>query len=217
MTKEILKIISILLILIVVQSCSSNRSNDHNEEGTDGNSYSVNMDNGEAKTDIDKSDIPVLHDTDELQENISDKDGHDATVDSDFEQVYHTDRVVELSTDDFKHLVHNMDKNPNMWAFEGALPAIVNFYAVWCAPCKMVAPYLEELAKEYAGKINIYKIDAERERSLASYFRVRGYPTFMIIPKNREPQIFAGFPQGVRSQADIKPVFEQIIQNELLK
>lgn len=127
----------------------------------------------------------------------------------------YTDKPVELKTEDFKKLVYNMDQNPSQWVYNGELPALVDFYAVWCGPCKMAAPALEELAKEYAGKIHIYKVDAEKERWLANYFRVTGYPTFMVIPATGQPRLFSGLP-GVRAQADIKPMFKRIIESELL-
>lgn len=127
-----------------------------------------------------------------------------------------SNKPVELTTAAFKEKVFDMEKNPTQWVYKGGLPAIVDFYAVWCGPCKMAAPALEELAKEYAGKVHIFKVDAEKERYLSSYFRVTGYPTFMVIPANGQPRIFTGLPQGVRTQADIKPAFKNIIESELL-
>jgi thioredoxin 1 len=125
-------------------------------------------------------------------------------------------KPVELTTSEFKKQVFDMDKSPNQWVYNGDLPAIVDFYAVWCGPCKMAAPALEELAKEYSGKVVIYKVDAEKERFLSSYFRVSGYPTFMVIPAKGQPRMFTGLPQGVRTQADIKPAFKKIIESELI-
>ncbi|MFO7721820.1 MAG: thioredoxin domain-containing protein [Bacteroidales bacterium] len=125
-------------------------------------------------------------------------------------------KPVELNTAEFKKQVFDMDKNPSQWVYNGDLPAIIDFYAVWCGPCKMAAPALEELAKDYAGKVVIYKVDAEKERFLSSYFRVTGYPTFMVVPAKGQPRIFTGLPQGVRTQADIKPAFQRIIESELI-
>jgi thioredoxin len=147
---------------------------------------------------------------------ITDHDGSEAgTANPSERKASYTDKPVELNTEDFKRLVYNMDQNPSQWVYRGDLPALVDFYAVWCGPCKMAAPALEELAKEYAGKIHIYKVDAEKERWLANYFRVTGYPTFLVIPSQGQPRKFSGLP-GVRSQPDIKPMFKGIIESELL-
>ena len=78
------------------------------------------------------------------------------------------------------------------WNFSGELPAIIDFYADWCGPCKMVSPILEELSEEYKGKINIYKIDTETEQELAAAFNIRSIPSILFIPKNGKPQMAQG-------------------------
>ena len=83
-------------------------------------------------------------------------------------------------------------ENKKEWEFSGELPCIIDFYADWCAPCKMVAPILEELAEEYKGKVNIYKIDTEAEQELASVFGIRSIPSILFVPKNDKPQMAAG-------------------------
>lgn len=83
-------------------------------------------------------------------------------------------------------------ENKQEWDFSGELPAIIDFYADWCGPCKMVAPILEELAEEYKGKVDIYKVDTEAEQELAAVFGIRSIPSILFIPKNDKPQMAAG-------------------------
>lgn len=83
-------------------------------------------------------------------------------------------------------------ENKQEWEFTGERPCIIDFYADWCAPCRAVAPVLEELAAEYEGKIDIYKIDTEAEQELASAFGIRSIPSILFIPMNDKPQMAAG-------------------------
>ena len=83
---------------------------------------------------------------------------------------------------DFLAKVYNFEKNPKEWKYEGDKPAIVDFYADWCGPCKMVAPILDELAKEYDGQIVIYKVDTEKEQELAGAFGIRVFRPFCSSP-----------------------------------
>lgn len=96
-----------------------------------------------------------------------------------------------LTKADFLEKVFNYEINKE-WKFEGELPALIDFYADWCGPCKMVAPVLEELSEEYAGKINIYKIDTEAEQELAAAFGIRSIPSLLFIPKEGQPQMAMG-------------------------
>jgi thioredoxin 1 len=96
-----------------------------------------------------------------------------------------------LTKQTFLDKVFNFEVNKE-WKFEGELPAIIDFYADWCGPCKMVAPILEELSAEYAGKIDIYKIDTEAEQELAAAFNIRSIPSMLFIPKNGQPQMAVG-------------------------
>lgn len=78
------------------------------------------------------------------------------------------------------------------WEYQGELPAIIDFYADWCAPCRMISPIMEELAEEYKGKVNIYKIDTEEEQELAAVFGIRSIPSVLFIPKDGQPQMAIG-------------------------
>ena len=100
--------------------------------------------------------------------------------------------VVVLNKEAFFEKIYNYEKNPEEWVYEGELPCIVDFYADWCAPCKMVDPILKELAKEYDGKIVIYKINTDNERELAAAFGIRSIPTYLFIPAKGNPQTARG-------------------------
>ena len=91
----------------------------------------------------------------------------------------------------FTEKVFNYEQNQD-WKFEGQLPCIIDFYADWCGPCKMVAPILEELSAKYAGKINIYKIDTEAEQELAGVFGIRSIPSMLFCPVDGQPQMSVG-------------------------
>jgi thioredoxin 1 len=102
-----------------------------------------------------------------------------------------TENVVHLTTQEFKEKVFNYDVNKT-WKYEGELPAIIDFYADWCGPCKMVAPILNDIAHDYAGKIVVYKVDTEQERELAATFGISSIPTLLFVPKTGEPQASMG-------------------------
>jgi thioredoxin len=115
--------------------------------------------------------------------------------------------TIKLTTEDFKNKVFNYDTDKE-WNYKGTVPAIIDFYADWCGPCKMVAPILEELSKEYEGKIVIYKVDTEAEEELSAVFGIRSIPTFLFIPAAGKPLMQPGaFP---------KNVFRQVIEEQLL-
>lgn len=99
--------------------------------------------------------------------------------------------VEHLTKKTFLEKVFNYETNKE-WKFEGDLPCIIDFYADWCQPCKMVAPILDELSEEYKGQINIYKIDTEVEQELAGAFGIRSIPSILFCPKDGQPQMAAG-------------------------
>ena len=116
---------------------------------------------------------------------------------------------IELTKSEFLKKVVDYESNPKEWKYLGDKPAIVDFYASWCGPCKMVAPILEELAKEYKDDIVVYKVNTENEQELAGAFGIRSITTILFIPMKGDPQVIMG--------AQPKPELKNIIENFLLK
>jgi thioredoxin 1 len=115
--------------------------------------------------------------------------------------------TIQLTTAEFKEKIFNYEQT-NEWDYKGDKPAIIDFYADWCGPCKQVAPVLEELAKQYADDLVIYKVDTEKEQELSQVFGIQSIPTFLFIPVNETPMLQAG--------ALPKNVFQQVIEEKLL-
>lgn len=96
-----------------------------------------------------------------------------------------------LTKDSFLQKVFNYEQSKE-WKFEGELPCIIDFYADWCGPCKMVEPILQELAEEYQGKLNIYRINTEDQQELAAAFGIQSIPSLLFVPLNDKPQMAIG-------------------------
>ena len=122
-------------------------------------------------------------------------------------------KPVKLSKQDFLEKVMNYEQNQTEWVYEGELPALIDFYADWCGPCRQAAPVLEELAKEYEGKIHIYKVDTQVEKELASVFGIQGIPAFLWVPSEGKPTMSSGIAQ---SPEETKKMFKQMIDEILL-
>lgn len=116
-------------------------------------------------------------------------------------------KVIELTKAEFLKKVANYEASPNEWKYEGDKPCIVDFYATWCGPCKMIAPILEELANEYAGKIDFYKVDTEKEHELATSFGIRSIPSLLFCPMDEKPQMA----KGAMGKADLKKVIDELL------
>lgn len=115
--------------------------------------------------------------------------------------------TVQLTADGFKEKIFDYSKDQE-WKYAGSLPAIVDFYADWCGPCKAVAPVLEELSNEYEGKLVIYKIDTDKEAELSALFGIQSIPTLLFIPVEGAPMMQKG--------AIPKNAFQQVIEERLL-
>jgi thioredoxin 1 len=121
---------------------------------------------------------------------------------------YNMSGIVEpLTKESFLQKVFNYEQNKE-WKFEGELPCIIDFYADWCAPCKMVEPVLRELAQEYRGRLNIYRVDTQAERELAAAFGIQSIPSILFVPLHDKPQMAVGaLPQKTLKEA-IKKVLK---------
>jgi len=115
----------------------------------------------------------------------------------------------KLTKEAFLEKVFNYEQNKE-WKYEGELPCLIDFYADWCGPCKMVHPVLEELSKEYDGKIKIYQIDTEAEQELAAAFGIRSIPSLLFCPADGQPQMA----QGALPKATLKKAIEEILLSE---
>jgi thioredoxin 1 len=117
--------------------------------------------------------------------------------------------VAYLSTDNFKKLIWDYSTSPQDWAYKGNTPVVIDFYADWCRPCKMVAPIMEDLAKEYKGKVRFYRVNTDQEKELAQRFNIQSIPAILFIPKDGKPQMAVG--------AQAKDAYVQAITEFLLK
>ena len=122
-----------------------------------------------------------------------------------------TTRVVHITKADFLKKVYDFEKNPDEWKYLGSQPAIVDFYADWCGPCRQLSPVLDELAKEYSGKLTIYKVNVDNERGLATFFGIRSIPTLLFIPMKGKPQRSL----GALSKTGLKGIIKDVLKVEL--
>jgi thioredoxin len=124
----------------------------------------------------------------------------------------------ELTKLSFQEKIFDYERNKE-WNYKGKLPAIIDFWAEWCAPCRMVAPVLEELSEEYKGKLNIYKVNTEHEQELAAAFGIQSIPSLLFIPVGDQPQMAAGalpkdtFVQIIRDVLKVSPVKQKAEEN----
>lgn len=117
-------------------------------------------------------------------------------------------KVVELSSEDFKKKVADINKNE--WAYLGDKPCILDFYASWCGPCKMLSPHLDKMAQKYSKDIVVYKINVDKNRDLAMAFDARSIPLVVFIPKNGTPRANRGY----MSEAEVETAIQNLLLNK---
>ena len=118
-------------------------------------------------------------------------------------------KVKQLTYNEFQKKVWNFEDNPNTFIYKGKLPAVIDFYADWCGPCRRVAPIMERLSEEFDGKLLVYKINVDQEKDLAAAFQVKSIPMVLFIPMEGQPMMQVGAMQEAEYK---KVVVEQLIK-----
>ena len=121
--------------------------------------------------------------------------------------------IVHLNKREFKEKIFDYTLNKE-WKYKGTMPAVIDFYADWCGPCRLASPALEELAIKYKGRIVVYKVNTDQERELSAVFGISGIPAFLYVPKTGNPTMTSGV---ARNPQEIKDNFEKMINTLLLK
>lgn len=124
-----------------------------------------------------------------------------------FVQAVDQRETIYLTKAEFVQKVADYEKNPKQWVYLGDKPCIIDFYTTWCGPCKRLAPILEEIAKEYKGKIYVYKVDAEKELQLSIAFGIKSYPSLLFCPKSGNPQMAL----GALPKEDLLKIIDQLL------
>lgn len=114
-------------------------------------------------------------------------------------------KVIHLTKEEFLKKVSNYEATPNQWKYEGDVPCIVDFYATWCGPCKMLSPIMDSLATEYDGKLIIYKVDVDQEEDLAQAFGVSSIPTLLWVPQKGDPF----YTRGAMLKGDLNKIIKE--------
>ena len=118
-------------------------------------------------------------------------------------------KVIHLTYKEFLKKVWDFEKDPTTFNYKGKLPAVIDFYADWCGPCRRVAPIMERLAEEYDGKLLVYKINTDQERELSAAFQVKSIPMVLFVPMEETPLMSVGAMQ--------EQEYRQVIEEQLLK
>lgn len=123
-----------------------------------------------------------------VESNLNENIAQQSTEKSDPNDV----KPMHLTTQGFKDVIWNYQDNPETWVFKGELPVVVDFYADWCKPCKMIAPIMDDLADHYKGRVNFYKINTDQNKEVSTLFQIRSIPAILFVPKEGQPSMQAG-------------------------
>ena len=118
--------------------------------------------------------------------------------------------AIHLTKGGYLRRVNDFESNGNEWKFKGDKPILIDFFATWCGPCKNLSPIIDELAKEYEGKVDIYKVDVDQEEELAAQFDIRSIPTLVFASTDLEPQVTV----GAMPKSALKDALDQMLRSE---
>ena len=118
--------------------------------------------------------------------------------------------VIQMNKQMFLDKVFDYTNGATKWNYKGEKPAVIDFYATWCGPCRMVAPILKDLAKEYGNSIVIYKVDTDREKELSGAMGIQSLPTIVFIPKSGQPQVII----GAADKATFRRAIDEVLLNK---
>ena len=118
--------------------------------------------------------------------------------------------VIQMNKQMFLDKVFDYTTGATEWSYKGDKPAVIDFYATWCGPCRMVAPILKDLAKEYGDSIVIYKVDTDREKELSGTMGIQSLPTIVFIPKSGQPQVII----GAADKATFRRAIDEVLLNK---
>lgn len=172
---------------------------------TNGNSNKVN----DNKVNDSKVDDNKVNDSKVNDSKVNDNEVNDSKVNNNNTLTKKDKKMntIELTKEEFLNKVANYKESPNEWKYLGDKPAIIDFYASWCGPCKMLSPILDEIAGEYKDSIIVYKVNTEKEQELAAVFGIKSIPTLLFIPLNETPQMT----QGAMGKADLKKIIDKVL------
>lgn len=119
-------------------------------------------------------------------------------------------KAINLTKTEFEKKIASLENSSDNWNYLGSRPAVIDFYAEWCGPCKMLAPVLDDVAEEYKDKIDVYKVNVEDEEELAAKFGIRGVPSILFIPMKGIPRMT----QGALPKKSLDEIINEILLNQ---